>query len=269
MKNILLIVAALLTLGASYLSYSNNQKLGNINEEAEELAARKENLAKSVDEAEEELAEANAAVKEAEALIAGKKADLDIAKSKINSLKKSQSKFEDNLATIDSDIEDLGKLESEVQNTLAEFGMNDISELPDKISSLKKDIRDEEDNLSNINIVTEELETSIAAKESEKDSITSRIASIKKTISNNSLVGRITAVNSDWGFVVINKGSVNSSLGENQELLVSRGGRYIGKVTVSTLEENQSICDITPTTLKYGTKVFPGDLVILKDTVAR
>jgi hypothetical protein len=73
---------------------------------------------------------------------------------------------------------------------------------------------------------------------------------------------RVTAVNHDWGFLVIGAGS-NSGFSPQTSLLVKRDGRLIGKVNPSAIEPTQTIAEIDLKALAPGVRIQPGDSVIL------
>ena len=72
---------------------------------------------------------------------------------------------------------------------------------------------------------------------------------VKRDIERNSRIGRnsmeavVTAVNQDWGFIVIGAGS-NSGFTPQTSLIVQRDGRLIGRVRPSSIEPTQTIAEI-------------------------
>ena len=65
-----------------------------------------------------------------------------------------------------------------------------------------------------------------------------------------------------WGFVVIGAGQ-DSSIDPNTVLLVTREGRSIGKLKVTSLEKNQTVADIIKDSVPSGMSIQPGDRVQL------
>jgi predicted RNase H-like nuclease (RuvC/YqgF family) len=57
--------------------------------------------------------------------------------------------------------------------------------------------------------------------------------------------GRVTFVNTTWNFVVLNVGLSNGIV-PNGELIVYRGRTFIGKVKVTSAEDNTAVADILP-----------------------
>ena len=91
---------------------------------------------------------------------------------------------------------------------------------------------------------------------------------VKRDIERNSRIGRnsmesvVTAVNQDWGFLVIGAGS-NSGFTPQTSLIVERDGRLIGRVRPSSIEPTQTIAEIDFNSLASGVRMQPGDRVIL------
>jgi hypothetical protein len=72
------------------------------------------------------------------------------------------------------------------------------------------------------------------------------------------LSGKVTFVNTPWNFVVLNIGLSNGVV-PNGELIIYRGREFLGKVKVTSAEDNTAVADILP-----GAKdeIRPGDDVL-------
>lgn len=73
--------------------------------------------------------------------------------------------------------------------------------------------------------------------------------------------GRVLAVNQAYNFVVLNLGG-RQGVEPNTEMLVLRGGSFIGKIRISSVEPATAIGDIISSSLARGVQVQPGDTVI-------
>ena len=71
----------------------------------------------------------------------------------------------------------------------------------------------------------------------------------------------VSAVNQDWGFLVIAAGS-NSGFTPQTPLIVERDGKTLGRVRPSSVEPTQTIAEIDFNTLATGVRLQPGDRVI-------
>ena len=59
------------------------------------------------------------------------------------------------------------------------------------------------------------------------------------------VTGKVTFVNRTWNFVVLNVGLSNGVV-PNGELVVYRGRDFLGKVKVTSAEDNTAVADILP-----------------------
>jgi hypothetical protein len=82
---------------------------------------------------------------------------------------------------------------------------------------------------------------------------------------NPGIRGRVLAVNQAYNFVVLNLGA-RQGVEANAEMLVLRGGSFIGKIRISSVEPATAIGDIITSSLARGVQVQPGDTVIYAGT---
>ena len=73
--------------------------------------------------------------------------------------------------------------------------------------------------------------------------------------------GTVLAVNQAYNFVVLSLGG-RQGVEPNTEMLVLRGGSFIGKIRVSSVEPATAIGDIITSTLARGVQIQPGDIVV-------
>jgi hypothetical protein len=73
--------------------------------------------------------------------------------------------------------------------------------------------------------------------------------------------GTVLVVNQAYNFVVLNLGG-RQGVEPNTEMLVLRGGSFIGKIRISSVEPATAIGDIITSSLARGVQVQPGDTVI-------
>lgn len=73
--------------------------------------------------------------------------------------------------------------------------------------------------------------------------------------------GKVLAVNQVYNFVVLSLGA-REGVEANTEMLVLRGGSFIGKIRISSVEPATAIGDIITSTLARGVQVQPGDTVV-------
>ena len=82
---------------------------------------------------------------------------------------------------------------------------------------------------------------------------------------NPGIRGTVLAVNRAYNFVVLNLGG-RQGVEANSEMLVLRGGSFIGKIRISSVEPATAIGDIITSSLARGVQVQPGDTVIYAGT---
>jgi hypothetical protein len=78
---------------------------------------------------------------------------------------------------------------------------------------------------------------------------------------NPGIRGTVLAVNQAYNFVVLSLGA-HQGVEANTEMLVLRGGSFIGKIRISSVEPATAIGDIITSTLARGVQVQPGDTVV-------
>jgi hypothetical protein len=82
---------------------------------------------------------------------------------------------------------------------------------------------------------------------------------------NPGIHGTVLAVNRAYNFVVLNLGG-RQGVEPNSEMLVLRGGSFIGRIRISSVEPATAIGDIITSSLARGVQVQPGDTVIYAGT---
>ena len=80
-------------------------------------------------------------------------------------------------------------------------------------------------------------------------------------VNNAGIRGTVLAVNQAYNFVVLSLGA-RQGVEANSEMLVLRGGSFIGKIRISSVEPATAIGDIITSSLARGVQVQPGDTVV-------
>ncbi len=269
MKSIFYGVSILLSLVGAYFAYDNSNKLKAEQAKTEELLDKKKNLITSGVKNEERLVELQQTLAEADKQTAEISASLDSAKGKESSMEKTLTRYEAELQSIDDELEGFTQLKDEIESALGSIDVENVAEIPDLLDKLESDVQDKEDELDDLDLIINKLKAKVKNESVAKQSTVDRLMAIKNNINGNTVGATVTSVNKDWGFVVLNKGADNSPIKEDSELLVHRGGKLVGKLTVATLNAHQTICDIDDNNFHQGLMVRPGDRVILKDPIAR
>jgi hypothetical protein len=85
------------------------------------------------------------------------------------------------------------------------------------------------------------------------------------TAGNPGIRGTVLAVNQAYNFAVLSLGG-RQGVEPNTEMLVMRGGTFIGKIRISSVEPSTAIGDIITSSLARGVQVQPGDIVVYAGT---
>ncbi|MEI8037818.1 MAG: hypothetical protein WCJ14_05455 [Verrucomicrobiota bacterium] len=218
---------------------------------------------------------ANAAVKETElthekAIIAA--ADLkreEIAQSVASieasgaTLKRDSIDLDNTLKAQDQEFADIEKSLAEVNKIVASLGGGvTLDNLADKIQEIDADKKTKQTKLEEGETLMAAAEKSLANSRADADRFAKRIVERNAHIARNAMEAVITAVDQEWGFLVIGAGS-NSGFTQQTNLLVQRDGHLIGHVRPSSIELNQTIAEIDFKSLSPGVRIQAGDRVIL------
>lgn len=263
MKAIFYAVAILATAGAAYFSYDHSQKFEAL--EKDRLLTIKTNKETTT---EAEVAETN--IKKEKALLAASIERRDLLTQSISNFKSIGTGLENDAARLDSELkgqaaefEQLQKALDEVNVILANLGGGvTLDTLPEKIQQIDADKKAKQSKLEELQTLVEGAEKKLATSRAESDRLTKKMMDRATRINHNSMEAVVSAVNQDWGFLVIGAGS-NSGFTPQSTLIVYRDGRQIGRVRPSSIEATQTIADIELSSLAPGVRLQPGDRVIL------
>ncbi len=188
--------------------------------------------------------------------------------SKGNTLKAEVDELDTELVAQKVELDGLQKILEEVRTILAGLGEEvDIDTLPDRIKSLQDERDMRQEKKDELEVLVTGAEKSVAAKQAENQRLFERKTARNARISRNATEAVVTAVDQNWGFLVIGAGS-NSGFTPQTDLLVKRDGRLIGRVKPSAIEPTQTIAEIDFDSLSPGVRIQPGDRVMLANPAA-
>lgn len=263
MKAIVYVVLIIVAGGAAFFSLNLSSKFQAVEKERiETINTNKKVLA--------DTAVADKNIKDEQALLATSKEKQDLLTQSVSSLKSAEtalkgdaSKADEDLKTQEAEFSDLDKTMAEVKAALAGLD-NDVTleNLPDKVKQVEDDKAAKQKKLEDLETLATGAEKSLTTSRSDLDRLAKRIVERSSRIGKNSMEAVVTAVNQDWGFLVIGAGS-NSGFTPQTALLVERDGRKIGRVRPSSIEPTQTIAEIDLESIASGVRLQPGDRVIL------
>jgi hypothetical protein len=263
MKAILYIVAILVAGGAAFFSLEHSKKFEALQKDRLSTIKTNKEVSANADVKEKEL-------KDERGVLANSEQKREEVTQSISALKSAGSTMEREVAELDNTLKAQAAEFVDLENTMKEVGeilktLGDdinIDNLPEKIQQIEDDKKARQAKL-------EELETNIGAAEkllasnrAEVDRLVKRKIERSARIGRNSMEAVVTAVNQDWGFLVIGAGS-NSGFTPQTSLIVKRDGKMIGRVRPSSIEPTQTIAEVDFDSLAIGVRLQPGDRVML------
>ncbi len=267
MKAILYVVAILITGGAAYFSLEHSRKFGDVQQVRLETISKNKTVTANNDATKVDLGKE-------EKVLETSQTNRETLDASITALKSNAGTLERDMAEIDNDISaqaqefaELEKIRKEVTEILESMGESlglEVTDtnLPEIIQQIEDDKKARIVSLDEKNTLIGTAEKLLVQNRDEADRLVKRKVERDARISRNSMQSVITAVNQDWGFLVIGAGS-NSGFTPQTALTVQRDGRYIGRVRPSSIEPTQTIAEIDFNSLATGVRLQPGDKVIL------
>lgn len=263
MKAILYVVAILVAGGAAYFTLEHSRKFEELQTIRIKTIADNKNVSANADGTEKEL-------KDEKAVLGASQQKREEMTQSISALKSTASTLERDVAELDNTLagqkEEFAELEKtlvQVNDILKDLGGDvDLDSLPAKIEEIETDKKARVAKLDELEVLISSAEKILANHRADFDRLMKRDVERSSRISRNAMESVITAVNQDWGFVVIGAGS-NSGFTPQTSLIVQRDGRMIGRVRPSSIEPTQTIAEIDFNSLASGVRLQPGDRVIL------
>jgi len=179
--------------------------------------------------------------------LAATKKDLATAQTSVADLKKQMDTLQGNLANSDKQLTD-AKIELEKYH--AAFPN------PQQALSVAKDMKALQDRMDAVEDEKKVLQRQLTRVQNELNIYKDPTRHVELPAA---LVGKILVTDPKWDFVVLNVGEDQGVL-DNGELLVSRDGKLVAKVKITSVQKDRSIANIEPGS-KLG-EVLEGDKVI-------
>lgn len=268
MKVIAHVVAIVVLLGAAYLTLSHRNKFIKLEQVRLETISENNTVSANADATETELKKTRESLAAAEQKREETTQSLDALRSAGNNMQREAADLDSTLKSQDDEFAELNRAREEVANIVKNLG-DDITleNLAEKIDEINVDLQAKKEKLEELQTLSESASKLLAKTRAEIDRLVKREIERNANIGRNSMEAVVTAVNQDWGFLVIGAGS-NSGFTPQTGLLVQRDGRLLGRVTPSAIEPTQTIAEIDFKSIGAGVRIQPGDRVILAKPVA-
>lgn len=254
MARIILIITSLLTLGAVVLGVQNRAAFIDTRSEKDD---HNESIRATLDATEEVIAE----LREVQQSVTDTEGERDVARVGTEETSRKIGNVEAQITSVDEKIKQKENRIAEVENALKPWAGMTIENLNDRLDEMKKDVADREEEIA---ILEKEIQLAQAAVDANRSTISDyqlRQRARSDAIGLDGSEATVTAVNPDWGFVIVNAGR-NRGIPGNAKLIVKRGSEVIGQLKIVSLEPNMLVADIVQDTLNKGAQVLPGDRVV-------
>lgn len=168
--------------------------------------------------------------------------------------------LETQITSKEKEIADIQAMIAEVKGKLpADL---DIDALPSFIQKLNNERKELNREYEEVLIAMEEAQASLDESKAGLADLIKRDAERVESLTQNSISSLITAVNNDWGFVIIKPHS-KAKITTDSNLMVVRGSRPLARLNINAVETNRVIADIDYDSLVEGARLRAGDRVIL------
>ena len=156
----------------------------------------------------------------------------------------------------------IGTAENAVKEISERFPGTTLQNVAVKIKQLESDLETAKQDLATRKTELEVVNKKVAVNEVRIEKAEKVQTDRLSSIGRNATEGLITAVNTDWGFVLVNIGKDQGVQGDSQ-LIVQRDGIRIGNLNVVSIQPGLTVADINQKGLSDS--VEPGDKVIFEN----
>ena len=174
---------------------------------------------------------------------------------------------EEDLAGVKKEIDDIGAkkqaMQEEITRILGSSGTTE--ELLAKNEALKKENDAKVEEIDQISKEADAAKKAAAESQTLIGRLQQQQATRTKSIQLASRTGTISAVNPDFGFVIVNLGQ-NQGVTSESRLLVKRGSQLIGKLNIVRIEGSTTVADMDLKSITPGFAIQPGDEVVFDNS---
>ncbi len=258
--NVFLIAAAG---AAAFFSFSQSKKFADQQQIRLETKTKEESVKTNAVATEKEYKDEQSALTDSTRKREEITTSISALKAAESSIKRDIGALDRSLETQQQELVDLGKAVDELNKLLKDMGGNvTIDNIGDEVAKLEANVKTKKARMDELATLIDGAQKKISSTQSESKRLSDKAVESNVRITRNALEAVVTAVNQDWGFLVIGAGS-NSGFTPQTTLLVKRDGKFIARVKPTSIEATQTIADIDLESLAAGVRIQPGDRVIV------
>jgi hypothetical protein len=260
MKSLLNILVIIIGAAGVYFAQQSNLKHKEQKSIYETTVAQNVKLDADIRKAGKELSDEQAGLAAAKSDFDEQVAKLEAA---ISTEKTMQRQLAESEATLEEQAAQIAAQKKLVDEATAILGPGvTIDNLAEKIAEIEAKKKDQTKKLEELNTLADGATNDVTKNKASIADLSARKAKRDERIRGNAKEAVITAVEAEWGFVIIGAGS-NSGFTPQTKLLVKRNGVLIGRVNPTSIEPSQTIAEIDRSSMAIGASLQVGDRVIL------
>ena len=177
------------------------------------------------------------------------------AMNRYEELQNTKTDLENKTAELDKTTKELATTKTELVAAQAKVTeMTDaLAQKEAEVAQAKSQVDQLEQDKTALQTQIDDLNNQLVKAEEEMRDLQDQVATLDKIVKETTptgnrplplgLTGKITVVNSDWNFVVLDIGS-ESGLVRDAQMLVHRADKLIGKVRISNVQKDMAIAEI-------------------------
>jgi small-conductance mechanosensitive channel len=258
MTKVLFILSAVLIIVSTFFAHQNGREFAKVRTDVAALNVQVQSALK----------DANAVVADIDKVggeINKIKQELEIESEKVKSQKLKIAQADNDTKLVSDKLDAANKKGNDMRTRLEKLPKDMKPEtMVEQINGMKKSTAEYQAQAEAKKKEVEAEQAKMVDSRRVLDEIVKKIEDRKKSFDRNSLNARVVAVNSDWGFVVVNAGKT-LGITEAAKLLVIRGTQTVGKLSIVSVEGERTVANIIPESISKGINIAPGDQVILEN----
>ncbi|MEN9991062.1 MAG: hypothetical protein RLZZ224_764 [Verrucomicrobiota bacterium] len=260
MKTLLNVIVIVVAAAGIYFSWQSNVKHNEQKTIFEGAQQDNRKLDADIKKAEKELSEERAGLATAKADYDEQVAKLEAA---VSTEKTMQRQLAESEATLEEQAQQIAEQKRLIDEATAILGPGvTLDNIAEKITEIEDKKKDQTKKLEELTTLADGATNDVKKNNDNIAQLSARKAKRDENITRNAKEAVITAVESEWGFVVIGAGS-NTGFTPQTKLLVKRDGVLIGRINPTSIEPTQTIAEIDRNSMPAGASLQIGDRVIL------